>query len=361
MTKFKTTDESNLVQLVFSRLGGYAGVSSITGKKLSTVKQWRYSNNIPLEHLGALAGASKVDAFALYTYVTTHKTLAKTNQKRPFEILQALREGRPTGLDPRIDKILATRYPPEKLDLLASVFTKLQQPFPSQYEYTCAIDASAQALGIKRNNVLRLMYQFSVQRQEFATQTAAKNARREVDARRVRQKEFAVSVIKGTLTGRDAAAACEQNYWQMLRIVARHLAKYPGYTAANLRKTPHMFRLALGNEVAADPNSEEASVDGVTPLSLRLKRVYDEFYRADAYYLGPEDLVHAPFKDKLIALLDGDVSLHALSEMTGIKRHDLIRFFDAQLVPLGFSFSLIESASFSHQLFLSEILKRSRY
>jgi len=358
-SKFKVTNPYNLVQAAYSRLGGYAGVSAITGVKLSTVKQWRYSHNIPLKYIGVVAGAAKISPLELYHYVTKHKTSSVPNKVRPYEILDALLEGKPTGLPERTEALLHKHYPKDKLLLLKDIFQRLQQRFDSQYEYSCAIASSAQALGIKRCNMFRLMRQFSVERQSFLTQVDTKAAKQATAQKRARQKELSVSVIKGIITGKEAAVAIEQNYWQMLRIVESHLAKYPGYTPGTLRKLPRLIRLAIGNEVAADPNSEEDN--GSQPLSLKLKALYDEFYNESVIYKIPLAVVHALFKDKLILVLDGDIGLQELSQATGVKTDDLIRFFDSQLSMFGISYGVLAASSISHQVLMAEILKHSRY
>lgn len=353
----KLTNPHDLVQVAFYHIGSYEKVAELTGTKLSTVKQWRYSHNIPGEHIGVIAQAAKLNAFELYGYVKSNKNLSTQNQKRPFAILDALFDGTPTGLPPRTEAILRKRYPKDKIELLRSVFQRLQQRFESQAEYTCAIDTSAQMLGIQRGSMFRLMGQFFVERQKFATQANEEAAKAATAERRTRQKEYALAVIRGTLTGKEAAKAIGQNYWQMLRIVEAHLVKYPGYTPGNLRKSPVLFKAAVANEIAADTNSTEP---GAAPLSLKLKALYDEYHNASVVYKKPPEIVHAPFKDKLIAVLDGEIDLVALSSATNIKQYALREFFDGQLAMFGVSFNQLAASSLSHQYFMAEILKHCK-
>ena len=350
----KLTNPHDLVQLAFYKIGGYDQVAQLTNTKLSTVKQWRYSHNVPGEHIGTLAQAAKLDPFALYSYVKRNNKVATPNQKRPYAILDALYNDMPTGLAPRIEAVLKKRYPKDKIELLRKIFQRLQQRFESQAEYSCAIASSAQALGIKRTSMFRLMGQFHVERQQFATQANEEAAKAATAERRNRQKEYAVNVVRGVLTAKEAAKSIQQNYWQMLRIVEANLAKYPGITPGNIRNYPLLFRVCAANEIAADPNSTEP---GAPPLSLKLMSLYNEHYDAGVSYRKPDDLLHAPFKDKLIAVLDGAVDLLWLENATGIKQYALIEFFDGQLAMFKLSFSTMQASSISHQYFLADILK----
>lgn len=350
MTKVRLTDPHNMVQVAFHRIGSYEDVAKLTKTALSTVKQWRYTNNIPLEHIPTISQASKIDPFVLYSYVKKHANVPKSKEK-PTSVIDALLEDKPTGLSEKAESLLRARNSPERLRLMKQLFQRISQHYDSQSEYICAIDACAQALSVKRDHFFRLMRQFSVKRQEFGTQQREKAKRQTIDEKRRRQRDMATAVIKGVITAKDGATQLDIAYRHFFRIIEALLTPYPGYQVNTLRSSPRLLRLAIGNEIET----------GAKPLTLKLKALYDAHYNAKRAYQAPEDLVHAPFKDKIIAVLDGEITLDGLSSATGIAAHDLKTFFNHQLRLFSLSFDEIYAASPFHQAFLADILKHSDY
>ncbi len=347
MTHIRLTNPNSFVQVAMYAFVTYEAVAAATGTTVKTVMQWRFADKIPTKHQPVIAAHACMDLIALYNYCESRRyTKPKVKSAGVVDAL-ITGEAHPEVDDVRRKQLLTLWG--DRLEVLRDVFSKLEQPFDNQEDYGKAVREAAETLGISVPHVYRLMRLFSVARKPFATTKVRESLHKEARKHAESCANAAISAVKGQNSVAKLSKEVNISARQMFRHVDKTLTNYPGSTLQVLSRYPKYFRMAVADEVLRKDHGR---------LSLRLKAVYDEF-PPKGRYKPPKNLKRAGYKDKFIAVLSAETTVHDLSILADAPTHVIDEAFNRYCVPFGLSWPTLRGQSVYHQAFFAEILKGS--
>lgn len=349
--KFRITNEFSAVQDAIGRLGGYEGVARVTNSQISTVQRWRLEDRFPAKHIAAISEAAAVAPMTLLGYSQKYQNRYHPN-KKSLSLLDQVEEAHnyPKKSTPRRIKQLVTLWG-GKIPTLRKVFKSLTAPHDGQKAYGETVRECATTLGVGTKRVYSLMKEFGIKRQQFESSKVREEKKSDVMYRNQRAFNECLTVIKGTKTGQQAADSLNvsvRTVWRGVEEMLRPLDPLKKTTKRDLMRYPLDFRLAVAYDVSSHSKDWASS---------KLKKIYDENPPKNLPYKAPDDLVHASYHDKLIAVMMSETSMRILHAMTGVQEDRIEDAFDGTLTTFGLTWAEVSEWSQFHQAVLASIIR----
>lgn len=344
MTQIRLTNINSPVNRALYAFKTYEEAAKAANVEVSTVMQWRASDRVPTEHLLTLSQKANMNVFELLNYLKSKPPLPASATPKPLAVLDALLTGTEHPALPDVRRKQMLTLWGDRLPLLRDTLRTLVDPvYPNLAAYSDKKAEAARLLNVTPRQIDRLLVTFQAKRKPFSTQIKTKETSKEAQARFQANRNLALEVIKGYKQPNQAAKDADITPRQLYRYIGEAL-QHHSLTLTVLSKYPTYFRLAVAKEIEAGQK---------VSLALKIRKVYDEI--TPRIYSPPDDLHHAPYRDKMIAVLMAEVDMHDLT--LSAPMHAIEEAFNAYCLPNGFTWRTLRAASLYHQAFFAECLK----